>query len=297
MSEGPEPPPARRCAVCGSAAVTLLCTPETVARDLACARRGVDRFAHDEARAVYSCGSCGSAFRDPAGARADDAARYARRRYRPETLEQLRRRGRAELDRAAAGIQARGVVAGARLLDIGSYAGAFLELARGLGCRATGVDVNADVAAHCRARGLDVRCEPFEPERLAHGAFDGVWILNCFEQLPDHARVLAGAARLLRPGGTLVIRTPNARFLRLLYGTAGGARLRSEASANALLGMPYAKCFSAAGLARAIEAHDLVVERIEGRPFSAAAAAGCPPGPVSPWLEVTARRTAETAST
>jgi SAM-dependent methyltransferase len=300
--------PVHRCAVCRAPVVDVLCTAETIRRDLMRARRGLDGFLHDDARAVYWCGSCGSVSRDRAIGR-DDVARYVRCRYGRDALDQLCRRGRAELDRTADRIRARGVVAGARLLEIGSYSGAFLEFAHEAGCRVTGIDVNADVVAHCEARGFDIRREAFEPRRFAVGEFDGVWILNCFEQLPDHARVLAGAARVLRDNGTLVIRTPNAEFVRILYGARGGALLRSVARANALLGMPFAKCFSAPALVRAIEAHGLVVERVEGREFSlgarwrqrwgvrrglgraayriGSAATGRTP---SPWLEMTARR-------
>jgi len=301
--------PVRRCAVCRAPVVALLCTAETIGRDLARARRGLDGFLHDDARAVYGCGSCGSVFRDPLTKRGDDLSRYVRCHYRQDTLAELCRRGRAELDRDAGRIRARGVVAGARLLEIGSYSGAFLEFASEAGCRVTGIDVNADVVAHCDARGFDIRGEAFEPRRFAAGEFDGVWILNCFEQLPDHARVLAGAARVLRPDGTLVIRTPNAAFLRLLYATPSGAPLRSAARSNALLGVPFSKCFSPPALIRAIEAHGLAVERMEGRELSSAAPwtqlwgecrglrvaayrVGSVGGhrPLFPWLEVTARR-------
>jgi SAM-dependent methyltransferase len=293
VREGPARP-ARRCPACGSAAVALLRAAEAIGRDLARARRGLDGFLHGDARAVFLCGPCGSAFREPLGAPADDCARYAAWRYRPDTLERLRRRGRAELDLAARPMRARGVAPGARLLEVGSYAGAFLEFARDHGARATGVDVNPDVVAHCDARGLDVRCEAFDADRLGDGQFDGVWILNCFEQLPDHDRALAGAARLLRPGGTLVIRTPNAAFVRALYGARECPALHAVASANALLGVPFAKCFSPAALTRAIEAHGLRVVRLEGRPYSAAAGAG---GPVAAWLEATARLAAPRPAT
>jgi len=238
--------------------------------------------------------------------------RYARCRYRHDTLVELRSRARAELDRAPDRLRARGVVAGARLLEIGSYSGAFLEFAQEAGCRVTGIDINPDVVAHCDARGVDIRCEAFEPHSFAVGEFDGVWILNCFEQLPDHRRVLAGVARVLRPNGVLVIRTPNAEFVRLLYATRAGALLGSVARANALLGMPFAKCFSAAALIRAIEDHGLTVTRVEGQEFSSVAPARWPRWwrvrrgmrlaayrvgstaarrLVHPWLEVTAKRT------
>jgi 2-polyprenyl-3-methyl-5-hydroxy-6-metoxy-1,4-benzoquinol methylase len=236
-------------------------------------------------------------------------ARYVRCHYRQDVLEELCRKGRAELDRNAGRMRARGVVAGARLLEIGSYSGAFLEFAHEAGGRVTGIDINADVVAHCEARGFDIRGEAFEPRRFAVGEFDGVWILNCFEQLPDHAGVLAGAARVLRPNGTLVIRTPNAEFVRLLYATRAGALLCSVARANALLGMPYAKCFSPTALVRAIEEHGLVVQQVQGQEFSTAGRstpswrarrglrlAAYRVGslavhrPAFPWLEVTARR-------
>jgi hypothetical protein len=62
------------------------------------------------------------------------------------------------------------------------------------------------------------------------------------------------------------------------------------ADANAVLGVPYAVCFSPGALRRAIEAHGMRVERVEGQAFSSAAAAGWPRGAPPPWLEVTARR-------
>jgi SAM-dependent methyltransferase len=305
--------PLRRCVVCRAPSAALLCTAETIGRDLARARRGLDGFVHDHARAVYRCASCGSAFRDPLARRGDDVARYARCRYRRDTLDELCRRARAELDRRAPRLRARGVVAGARLLEIGSYSGAFLEFAHDAGCRVTGIDINADIVAHCEARGLEIHCEAFDPDHFEVGEFDGVWILNCFEQLSDHTRVLAGAARVLRPNGTLVIRTPNADFVRLLYAPRGGAILGSIGKANALLGVPFAKCFSAGALTRAIEEHGMAVEQVEGQEFSSIApvrralwwtvaralrVAAYRVGslaarrPLYPWLEVTARRTA-----
>jgi SAM-dependent methyltransferase len=280
MSAAPAPAPARRCAVCTAPVATPLCTAETIGRDLARARRGVDGRLHDDAVAVYWCGSCGSTSRDPLAGRDDNVTRYARCRYDRDTLAELCRLGRASLERDPGRLRARGVVAGARLLEIGSYAGAFLEVAREAGCHATGIDVNADVVAHGAERGLDIRGGTFEPSSFAAGGFDGVWILNCFEQLPDHGVALAGAARVLRPGGTLVIRTPNAEFLRLVYATPPDPRLRAVADANGVLGVPFAKCFSAPALAREIEAHGLAVVGVEGR------------GPPAPWLEVTARRLA-----
>ncbi|GIU90532.1 MAG: hypothetical protein KatS3mg010_1631 [Acidimicrobiia bacterium] len=41
--------------------------------------------------------------------------------------------------------------------------------------------------------------------------------LNCFEQLPDLHELLDGVRAVLVPGGRLVIRTPNADFVRMAH--------------------------------------------------------------------------------
>lgn len=113
-----------------------------------------------------------------------------------------------------------------RLLDVGAAQGVLLEEAARLGFDAEGVDHCADNVRDARARGLRVRLA--EAEDLDDRAlFDVVTMMDLIEHVPEPARLLAMAHRALRPGGTLVVYTPNHRaavvlLARLLY--AGGVR-------------------------------------------------------------------------
>jgi SAM-dependent methyltransferase len=97
---------------------------------------------------------------------------------------------------------------GERVLDLGSGSGhgtAFLQHA---GATAIGLDrVAADAAS--RVAGVrfvrgDVGRVPFRS-----GSFDRVASFQVIEHLEDPSAYLAGIARLLRPGGTALLTTPN----------------------------------------------------------------------------------------
>lgn len=108
-----------------------------------------------------------------------------------------------------------------RLLDLGTGQGALLEEAARLGFVAEGVDHCADNVERARARGLDVNLATAR-ELDRPGAFDVVTMMDFIEHLPDPLAVLRVAHRALRPGGALVVYTPNHRsgvvlLARLLY--------------------------------------------------------------------------------
>ena len=97
-----------------------------------------------------------------------------------------------------------------RLLDVGAAQGALLEEAARLGFDAEGVDHCAENVRDARARGLRMRLA--EAENLDDRArFDVVTMMDLIEHVPDPARLLAMAHRALRPGGSLVVYTPNHR--------------------------------------------------------------------------------------
>jgi 2-polyprenyl-6-hydroxyphenyl methylase/3-demethylubiquinone-9 3-methyltransferase len=101
------------------------------------------------------------------------------------------------------------------LLDIGCGGGLMTEPMTRLGFTATGID--ADTAAlgvardHAAAHGLTIDYRPDTVEELASTSrvFDAVLALEVVEHAADPALFIAATARLVRPGGALLLSTLN----------------------------------------------------------------------------------------
>jgi SAM-dependent methyltransferase len=116
---------------------------------------------------------------------------------------------------------------GRRLLDVGSFPGHLSALARARGWEVTGLNNDIEGAApwevfleRCRERkieivGCDVEREAFP---LPTAAYDAVLFCELFEHLywnPFHT--LKEIFRVLRPGGLLILTTPNLRRAETLF--------------------------------------------------------------------------------
>ncbi len=100
--------------------------------------------------------------------------------------------------------------AGRRMLEIGTGAGLFLKAAERAGWLVQGVEVNPDAAAFARDHlDLDVRTGTAVDVDAPDVSFDAVVMLDVIEHLFDPRDTVETAFRLLRPGGTLLIQTPN----------------------------------------------------------------------------------------
>jgi len=104
------------------------------------------------------------------------------------------------------------------VLDLGSGQGEFLNQVRA--ARRIGVDLNPDNGKRLEAgiefHAADVRELPF----LAGGSVDVVFSSNFLEHLPDKSAVdatLREAARVLKPGGRLILMGPNMRVIPGAY--------------------------------------------------------------------------------
>ena len=101
----------------------------------------------------------------------------------------------------------------APVLDVGCGRGEFLGLLRAAGIEARGVDADADMAAFCKGEGLDVEHGDALSylSATAEGSLGGVFAAHVVEHLPPPVlvRFLELAASRLRPGGVLVLETPN----------------------------------------------------------------------------------------
>lgn len=96
-----------------------------------------------------------------------------------------------------------------RLLEIGCGAGKQLELIEGLGWQAEGVDADPVVVAAARRKGLTVKQGYVYEQGYADNSFDAIILNHVIEHVYELDRFLAELHRILKPGGRLVVLTPN----------------------------------------------------------------------------------------
>ncbi len=100
---------------------------------------------------------------------------------------------------------------GGRLLEIGCAVGFLLVAARERGFDAIGVEMSEWASGIARERfGLDVRCGKLEDVELEDDSFDVVVLADVIEHLTHPDRTLREIRRVLKPGGRLVLLTPDA---------------------------------------------------------------------------------------
>ena len=99
------------------------------------------------------------------------------------------------------------------VLDVGCGRGEFLDLLRAQGISARGIDLNEEMAAVCRERGLDATAGDALSYLLAQpdGSLGGLFAAQVVEHLePDYlTRFLETAYHKLRPGSKIVLETIN----------------------------------------------------------------------------------------
>lgn len=96
-----------------------------------------------------------------------------------------------------------------RFLDIGCGQGEMMVIARDLGLDVTGVDPCQVFSNQLALSGFRIVSEFFEASELEPVSFDIVCLWEILEHVVSPDKVLAQAILLLRPGGRIMIRTPN----------------------------------------------------------------------------------------
>lgn len=97
-----------------------------------------------------------------------------------------------------------------QLLEVGFGNGATLNRLKTLGWNVSGIEFDPVAVNLARKLGIDARLGSLEEGAYPDAAFDAVVSSHLLEHLPDPQAHLKECHRILRPGGRLVLTTPNA---------------------------------------------------------------------------------------
>ena len=116
---------------------------------------------------------------------------------------------RAGQERRLALVRRWATLDGARILDAGCGVGMYTEQFRRFSTHVAGVEVDPAVAAQAAARLPGIVLAPAESLPFADGSFDVVFSHEVIEHVTDDAAAAAEMARVLAPGGRIVMFCPN----------------------------------------------------------------------------------------
>lgn len=172
---------------------------------------------------IYSeCYSCGSVFLSRRPYERDIASHYGdeydpyQRGYNRIADRVVRMRTNREVARMRSFNPSIGVV-----LEVGASWGKYiLHLRDTFGFDVVGVEPNAEMCAIGKKEGLDMRTGTLEDAHFPDASFDCVIMSHVIEHLYDPRATMREVFRILRPGGVVLIKTPNLDTPeRLFFGT------------------------------------------------------------------------------
>lgn len=226
-----------------------------------CGPKPARLFTRSNGRDVLRCG-CALLFSSPRPSNADIRAHFENEYIAGEqrveidfvSLRERTLRSEAQIVKALH-------PGGGRLLDIGAASGAFLRCFAGdPSWSAEGVEPSHVAARYAQERvGVTVRRGFLQDQRFPDHSFTVVTSLDSFYFHPNPNEDLAEIARILLPGGTLVVEIPGLKF-RLLKNTGLICRLLygEQARLNARLHLYF---YSARTLGLLAARHGFVLER------------------------------------
>jgi len=101
-----------------------------------------------------------------------------------------------------------------RILDVGCALGFFLEEAQRRGWTVEGIDISAHAVQYAKERlGISARVGTLRDSQFEKESFDVITMWDVIEHLPDPVGELALCRDLLRPGGLIVLSTPDLESL------------------------------------------------------------------------------------
>jgi SAM-dependent methyltransferase len=161
------------------------------------------RFRVDEVEwTAVRCRSCGLAYLNPRPTPDEIPRYYPPSYFATRNLEADRYAKQARYVRRSDG----------RLLDVGTAKGDFLAVMAQRGWEVTGIEPSSEAG---NPHALTIYRERFPDEcSLPDESFDVITAWAVFEHLHDPAAAFRICARLLRPGGRLILQVPNLRSIQ-----------------------------------------------------------------------------------
>ncbi len=107
-----------------------------------------------------------------------------------------------------------------RFLDVGCGPGGLVELAIAEGWNASGVELSSWAVEIAKKKGLPIIEGTLESARFPDDSFDAITLFDVLEHLPDPHPPIREIHRILKPGGVVIVETPNIGgfFARNFYG-------------------------------------------------------------------------------
>lgn len=179
-------------------------------------------FKRGDGMHIEECVSCGLAFLNPRPREWDIPKLYDKNYFQDESntnqgyrdyvsdTEVAGAPGHEDLREIIQWMETHGPLKGVRLLDVGCATGAFLAMARDAGAEVEGIEVSEFAAEEARKRhDVKVHLGTIEKLALPREAYDVVTMLETIEHVTSPRTQMANVAFVLRPGGRVLITTPN----------------------------------------------------------------------------------------
>lgn len=96
-----------------------------------------------------------------------------------------------------------------RLLDVGCGSGVFMQRMNSLGWQTQGIDTDSVAIEQAQKKGLQVFLGNLDSQYFASDYFDVITANHVFEHVHDPIGFLKEIYRILRPGGKMILVTPN----------------------------------------------------------------------------------------